>query len=107
MFINFPVGMAVQCLLERSGEFSSKERINLDDHFGTGEWFDLLYKSDSGLFGAPVTSKVDNAGDRLVNWYRGRLRDAFGHVTTAHEVRSTAGRPLYYLIFAGPKKPGR
>ena len=106
MFINFPVGMAIQRLLKRSGEFSSGERVKLDDDFGIGEWFDLLCKSDSGLFGEPVTSKVNNAGDRLVSWYRGRLRDAFGHVTTAREVRSTSGRPLYSLIFAGPNKTG-
>ena len=106
VFINFPVGMAIQRLLKRSGEFSSRERAKLDDYFGTDEWFNLLYQSDSGLFGETVTTKVDNAGDRLVRWYRGRLRNAFGHVTTAREVRSTSGRPLYYLIFAGPNKTG-
>ena len=42
----------------------------------------------------------------LVKWYRGRLKEAFGHVTTAREVQSTTGRPLYYLIFAGPHKKG-
>lgn len=104
MFINFPVGMAIQHLLKRSGEFSSRERAKLDDYFGTGEWFDLLYKSDSGLLGEPVTGKVNNAGDRLVKWYHGRLKYTFGHVTTAREVRSNSGRPLYPLIFAGPNK---
>ncbi len=106
VFINFPVGMAIQRLLKRSGQFSSRERAKLDGYFGTGDWFDLLYRSDGGLFGDAVTAKVANAGDRLVRWYRERLRDAFGYVTSAREVRSTAGRPLYYLIFAGPNKTG-
>ena len=106
VFINFPVGMAIQHLLKRSGEFSSRERSKLDDFFGTGEWFDLLYKSDSGLLGEPVTDKVNNAGDRLVKWYRGRLKYTFGHVATAREVRSNSGQPLYYLIFAGPNNSG-
>ena len=58
------------------------------------------------LFAGTMTTKVGNTGDSLVRWHRGRLRNAFGHVTTARELGSTSGRPLYYLIFAGPNKTG-
>lgn len=73
---------------------------------GWDEWFDLLYRKNKDLFGDGGVDKLNDAGDRLVKWYRGRLKDAFGHVTTAREVQSTTGRPLYYLIFAGPNKKG-
>lgn len=56
VFINFPDGMAIQRLLKRSGEFSSKERVRFDDCFGNDEWYNMRYKLDSGLFGEPVTS---------------------------------------------------
>lgn len=106
VFINFPVGMAIQRLLKRSGEFSTNERAKLDSYFGTDEWFDLLYATNEDLFGGTGAGKRGNSGDRLVKWYRERLRKAFGYATEAREVQSTTGHPLYYLIFAGPNKTG-
>lgn len=105
VFINFPVGMAIQRLLKRSGKFSEKERAKLDEYFGTDEWFDLLYKHESDLFGGNVT-KIQDSGDVLVRWYRKRLGEVFPYVSTAREIQSSNGRPLYYLIFAGPNSTG-
>jgi three-Cys-motif partner protein len=105
VFINFPVGMAIQRLLKRSGDFTSKERAKLDDYFGTDEWYHLLYRTGTDLIGDRV-AKVRDASDVLVKWYRKRLQDEFGYVTTAREIQTPSGRPLYYLIFAGPNKTG-
>lgn len=105
VFINFPVGMAIQRLLKNSGEFTQEQRHKLDQYFGTNEWYDLLYDSTQDLFGEK-TQKIQRAGDRLVRWYRGRLKEVFGFVSTAREIQNTRGRPLYYLIFAGPNKTG-
>ena len=106
VFINFPVGMAIQRLLKRSGQFTSKERTKIDRYFGTDEWYDLLYKHHEDLFGGGNITKIQNSGDVLVKWYRKRLKDVFGHVSTAREIQNTRGRPLYYLIFAGPNETG-
>lgn len=105
VFINFPVGMAIQRLLPKNGQFSPKQRKKLDEYFGTDEWFDIIYKQGQDLFGNNIT-KVQKSGDVLVSWYRKRLKEAFGHVSTAREIQTTDGRPLYYLIFAGPNKTG-
>ena len=105
IFINFPVGMAIQRLLKRSGEFTQAQRDKLDQYFGTGEWYDLLYQQQSDLFGEDRT-KIQNSSDVLVKWYRGRLKEVFGHVSSAREICSTQGHPLYYLIFAGPNETG-
>ena len=105
VFINFPVGMAIQRLLKRHGDFTKRERSKLDRYFGTGEWFDLLYRTHGDLLGEHVI-KDANAGDTLVKWYCKRLKEAFGCVSSAREIQSQAGRPLYYLIFAGPNKTG-
>ena len=105
VIINFPVGMAIQRLLKNSGNFTDRQRRKLDAYFGTDEWFNLLYRTEDDLFGGK-TKKVADASDVLVKWYRRRLKEAFGYVTMAREVQSTTGRPLYYLIFAGPNKTG-
>ena len=105
VLINSPVGMAIQRLLKRRGEFSPKQREKLDTYFGTSEWFDLLYRTQEGLFGEQI-AKEDRSGDVLVKWYRERLKAVFGYVTAAREVQTASGRPLYYLIFAGPNKTG-
>ena len=105
VLINFPVGMAIQRLLKRSGEFTDKQRARLDSYFGTPEWFDLLYEKTPDLFGDQV-DKLSHSGDVLVKWYRNRLKNVFGHVTEAREVQTDSGRPLYYLIFAGPSATG-
>ncbi len=105
VFINFPVGMAIQRLLKNSGKFTQEQRSKLDQYFGTNEWYPLLYDSTQDLFGEK-TQKIQSAGDRLVSWYRGRLKEVFGYVSTAREIHNTRGRPLYYLIFAGPNKTG-
>ena len=105
VFINFPVGMAIQRLLKRSGQFTARERAKLDQYFGTCDWYNLLYDEDHDLFGETVT-KIQNSGDTLVKWYRKRLKEVFRCVSTAREVCSTGGRPLYYLIFAGPNETG-
>lgn len=105
VFINFPVGMAIQRLLKRSGEFSDTERAKLDTYFGTPEWFELLYQRREDLFGDNLI-KIDNSGAVLMQWYRDRLQKVFGHVSPARLIRSTSNRPLYYLIHAGPNPTG-
>lgn len=105
VLINFPVGTAIQRLLKRSGQFTAREKSKLDRYFGTDEWFDLLYKYNTDLVG-PHVEKLQESGDILVRWYRKRLKQIFGYVTEAREIQSTTGRPLYYLIFAGPNRVG-
>ena len=105
VLINFPVATAVQRLLKRSGQFSEREREKLDNYFGTDQWFNPLYEKKQALFGGRVF-KVGPSGDLLVKWYRERLKGLFKYVTAAREVQSTTGRPLYYLIFAGPNRTG-
>lgn len=105
VFINFPIGMAIQRLLPRSGKFTEKQRKKLDNYFGHSGWYDQVYLSEPGLFEAELRKHAD-AGDRLLAWYRARLKGAFGHVSTARLVRNSKGGHLYYLVFAGPNAVG-
>lgn len=101
VLINFPLGMAIQRLMTRSGAIPTGWQISLDTFFGSPDWWGLVYEQDAGLFGQGVR-KVSDSSVRLLEWYRSRLRSAFGHVSAARLIKNTRGNPLYYLIWAGP-----
>ena len=105
VFINFPVGMAINRLLKRTGKFTSEERSKLDEYFGDPGWFEVAYPTEDNLFGT-AAEKAPDAGERLLGWYRERLKVAFGNVSEPLLVRNTVGGHLYYLIFAGPNETG-
>jgi len=105
VFINFPVGMAIQRLLLRSAQLTHKARLKLDSYFGDSSWYEEVYSTEPGLFEAELRKRPD-AGDRLLAWYRERLKSAFGQVSTARLIRNSKGGHLYYLVFAGPNATG-
>jgi three-Cys-motif partner protein len=105
VLINFPMGMAVNRLLTRSGEIDIGWQASLDAFFGSGEWRAIAYEQKTDLFGAH-RDKTDDASQKILEWYRARLSEAFGHVSGARLIRNTRGNPLYYLIWAGPNATG-
>ncbi len=106
IFLNFPVGMAIQRLLLRDpSEYTPASRKKLDDYFGTDEWFSVMYKKRMTLFGE-TQDKVADSGEELLRWYKRRLASAFGFVSDASLIRNSKGGHLYYLIMAGPNKTG-
>jgi len=106
VFLNFPVGMAIQRLLPRdTGKITDQRRAMLDEYFGSPEWFDVVYRTTRTFFG-DAEEKIEQSGKRLVKWYQGRLRAAFGHVTKAALIRNTRRGHLYYLMLASPKRTG-
>jgi three-Cys-motif partner protein len=107
IFLNFPVGMAIQrLLLRRPEQFTATQRRKLDDYFGSPEWFDALYPKTRTLFEDDAQEKTNASGDALLQWYRGRLGTLFAHVSKAALVRNTRGGHLYYLLLASPNKTG-
>jgi three-Cys-motif partner protein len=106
IFLNFPVGMAIQRLLLRSGTFTDRRRKKLDDYFGSGEWYDVLYRHEPDLFRESSPVKVEASGKALVQWYRRRLQESFGHTSKAALIRNTKGGHLYYLMLATPNATG-
>jgi len=103
--INFPLWMAVNRLLTRSGRIDPGWQDSLDTFFGSSDWRTIAYEEGADLFGTR-RDKVDDAGQRILEWYRARLRKAFGHVSAARLIKNTRGNPLYYLIWAGPNDTG-
>lgn len=107
IFLNFPVGMAIQRLLLRQPEkFTEAQRHRLDDYFGSPTWMDRLYKRSRTLFGDETQDKINASGLALLNWYRDRLRTIFSHVSKAALIRNTRGGHLYYLLLASHNPTG-
>lgn len=105
VIINFPLGMAIQRFLVRTGDVPANWAATLDDFFGSPDWREHAYEAKEGLFGSSTT-KQEDSGKRLLEWYLQRLKDAFGHVSPARLIRNTKGGHLYYLIWAGPHSKG-
>jgi three-Cys-motif partner protein len=105
VFLNFPVGMSIQRLLKRSGVFSDKERRKLDEYFGDPGWFEIVYPKSLGLFGNEIEKQHDTE-NRLVGWYRERLKSVFGYASSPYLIVNSHGGHLYFLIFAGPNETG-
>lgn len=105
VIINFPLGMAINRMLPKDGDVPDGWQISLDTLFGSPEWRKIVYQDGHDLFG-PNQRKVKDTSDKLLAWYRGRLKALFGHVSTARLIVNTRGNPLYYLIWAGPHPKG-
>jgi len=105
VIVNFPLGMALRRMMPNSGNVPSGWQISLDTFFGSSDWHRHTYEAGVDLLGKR-TRKIADSEDRLLAWYRGRLRDVFGHVSEAQLVTNTRGGSLYYLIWAGPHEAG-
>lgn len=105
--VNFALGMALQRMLPNSGEVPENWAARLDSYFGSRAWFEAAYQPrDGGLFAATGYEKRPDYAERLLDLYRGRLRTAFGHVSSPRLIRNTRGAPLYHLLWAGPNRKG-
>lgn len=102
--INFPLHMCINRLATVNPDIPPNWRNQLDSFFGVG-WYEEVYETTEGLFGAATRKRAD-ATDRLLRFYRAKLKDAFGHVSHPLLIRNTRGSPLYYILWAGPHRKG-
>lgn len=106
IILNFPVGMAIQRQLPRSGTFTAEQREMLTRYFGSPDWEDLLYEKTTDLFGDVDVNKTQRSGDRLARWYGKRLKSLFGYASQPYLITNSRGSHIYYLLFAGPNSTG-
>lgn len=104
--LNFPVAMAINRLITRSGVVPERWSTQLTACFGTDEWNSIAYSRQTDLFGNEAITKMGGVAERLLDLYVGRLKRIFPHVATPRLIRNTRNSPLYYLIWAGPNKLG-
>lgn len=106
VIINFPLGMAINRMITKSGDIPDNWRRDLDKCFGTNDWEKLVYADQLNLFGDIDRRKVDDAAGRLLGLYVDRLKGIFKCVATPSVVRNTRGVAIYYMLWAGPHSLG-
>ena len=104
--INFPLAMAINRLITRSGDVPENWAEQLTACFGTDAWREIAYDREVDLFGNEVTTKKGDVARRLLDLYLGRLEELFPFVARPYLIRNTRNAPLYYLIWAGPNRLG-
>ncbi|MCA9200704.1 MAG: three-Cys-motif partner protein TcmP [Planctomycetales bacterium] len=104
--VNFPLAMAINRLITRSGDVPERWADQLTACFGTDQWRNIAYSREVDLFGNEVTTKNGDVAERLLDLYIGRLKTLFPFVAKPHLIRNTRNAPLYYLFWAGPNKLG-
>ncbi len=107
VLVNFSLHMGVQRMLPNSGAVPSDWADRLDRYFDTPAWRAEVYvQSSDDLFGSSGITKRTDYHLRLLELYRARLKQAFGHVSAPKLIRNTRCAPLYYLLWAGPHALG-
>lgn len=104
--INFPLAMAINRLITKSGNVPENWSKQLNKCFGTDKWREIAYSHETDLLGDEITTKEGNVSKRLLDFYMRGLKDLFPYVATPRLILNTRKAPLYYLIWAGPNKLG-
>lgn len=105
VMINFPMGTTIRRMMPKSGDAPLGWQISLTTFFGSPDWRAHAYEEIDELMGKRTLKRLDSQ-QRLLEWYRRRLQEAFGYVSEAQLIKNTRGSDLYYLIWAGPHPAG-
>lgn len=108
LWILFPLGVAVNRMLTKSGRITVIWKRKLDEIFGSGDWYDVFYQTTAqvSLFGEGRS--VQKAADfsLIMGYYVERLKTAFPHVAENPLPLYNSKIPLYALFFAAGNLKG-
>ncbi len=104
LWLLFPLGVAINRLLKKSGTICDKNREKLNRIFGTHSWFDAFYKSVdySSLFGEGTKALRKRAGfDEIADFFTGRLRTIVpsNGICPPRSLRNKKNVPIFLLYF--------
>jgi three-Cys-motif partner protein len=108
LWILFPLGVAVNRLLMRSGRIPQSWRKRLDLLLGPG-WYEALYRLERtpSLFDDEATRVVKATTASIGQYFNDRLQTVFAGVAKAPRVLvNSVGCPLYLLCFAAGNPNG-
>lgn len=110
LWVLFPLGVAVNRLLPKSGDIAERNRAALDRIFGTRKWEDAFYETDtrSRFLWEEAQAKRKKADfEAIGRFYIERLRGVFpGVAENPLYLCNSRNNPLYLLCFAcGNPKP--
>lgn len=104
LWILFPLGMAVNRLLTRSGKMAEGWRNRLNDFFGTDAWEAEFYRKEiaTNLFGEDEETVYKDTNLKAIGeFFNRRLREVFADVApNPLPLCNSTGIPLFLLCFA-------
>lgn len=109
LWLLFPLGVAVNRLLPRTGVPSEGWARALTRIFGTEDWHDAFYRHEtkSTLFGEEEQTKKDADFARIGRFFVNRLKTVFcGVAENPLPLRNSTNVPLYLLCFASGNPRG-
>ena len=109
LWILFPLGVAVNRMLTRSGEIPEVWRRSLDLIFGSPDWYEVFYAaSPQNTLFEDKERMVKASMDVVGGYYKQRLASVFSGVAEKPGVlRNSRNNPLYLLCFAVGNERGR
>jgi three-Cys-motif partner protein len=105
----FPLGVAVNRLLRRGGQIDETLRKKLDTLFGTTDWFDAFYESETiqTLFGEEARLRKVVGLEQIGQYFVARLKTVFAGVAEKPlPLYNSRNIPLYLLCFAAGNPSG-
>ena len=110
LWLLFPLGVAVNRILTKSGRISSGWRSKLDAMFGATDWYDVFYQKtkQSALFSdEEQIEKIANF-DSISQYYVSRLKTVFAGVAeNPLPLYNSRNNPLFMLCFAVGNPKGK
>ena len=107
VIINFPISMAINRLITKdASKILDTSMRQLDQCFGTREWYNECYYHFENLFGEMEVIKHTGTVKILRNFYFRRLKKHFRYVMGPRLIYNTRGSHLYDLIWAGQNHVG-
>jgi three-Cys-motif partner protein len=109
LWILFPLGVAVNRMLTKSGQIRAAWRTQLNSMFGAEDWYEAFYQTVKrpGLFGEEeVTEKTGNFAS-ISQYFVRRLKTVFpGVADNPLPLFNSHNNPLYLLCFASGNPKG-
>lgn len=110
LWLLFPLGVAVNRILTKSGRISPTWRAKLDAMFGATDWYDAFYQTTKrqSLFGEEeVTEKIGNF-DSISSYFVNRLKTVFAGVADHPlPLYNSRKNPIFMLCFAVGNPKGK
>ncbi len=110
LWILFPLGIAVNRMLTKSGKIPKSWRTRLDRCFGTTDWYNVCYSIEKipTLFGTEQKYVIKENMEKIGHYFNERLKTIFAGVADKPGVlRNSSNSLLYLLCFAVGNERGK
>jgi three-Cys-motif partner protein len=109
MWYLFPLGVGVNRLLKKDGKISLGWKKKLDDIFGSSDWENIFYKTESiqNLFGEEEVTTKTGDFKQIADYFVKRMETIFpGVIKKPLLLCNAKNNPMYMLCFACGNRNG-